>query len=122
LIKIYTDAPQEWFSDVCDIKVSLQQLFDHGIWLISSRFNAHLLGALKAEKDGDTIYLSHFCVRKVIVKRDVAHQMMHHINNWADECGYTLVAKDTPAELANALKNIEFVEEDNNFLHNPKWL
>jgi GNAT superfamily N-acetyltransferase len=118
--KIYTDAPQEWLSDASDIKASLQQLLDQGIWLIAGRFNARLLGALKAEKDGNTIYLSHFCVRKVTVKRGVAHQMMHHMNKWADEHGYTLVAKGTPAELANALKNREFVEEDNNFVRNPK--
>ena len=51
--KIYTDAPQEWLTDASDIQASLQELLDQGEWLIAGRFNARLLGALKATKDGN---------------------------------------------------------------------
>jgi len=118
--KIYTDAPQEWLDNTSDIKSSLQKLLDQDIWFIAGRFNARLLGALKAIKDGDTIYLSDFCVRKVTVNRGVAHQMMHHIRTWADKHGYTLIATDVPPELTNALINREFVAIDSGFKRNPR--
>lgn len=118
--KIYADAPQEWLENSDDIKSSLQKLLDQDIWFIAGRFNARLLAALKAKKEGSTIYLSDLSVRKVTVKRGVAHQMMHHMRIWADEQGYTLVAKDVPPELANALINREFVEKEGVFKRNPR--
>jgi hypothetical protein len=116
--KIYSDAPQEWLTDATDIQASLQQLFDQGTWLIAGRVNARLLGALKAEKNGNDITLSHFCVRKITINRGVAHQMLHHMSTWADENGFTLIAKDVPAELTRALKNRGFVAKDNDFIRN----
>lgn len=116
--KIYSDAPQEWLENSSDIKSSLQKLLDQGIWFIAGRFNARLLGALKAEKDGNNITLSHFCVRKVTINRGVAHQMLHHMGTWADENGYTLIAKDLPEALAKPLKNRGFVEKGNVFVRN----
>lgn len=117
--KIYTDAPQEWLNDISDIQASLQQELDQGTWFIAGRFNSRLLGALKAQKDGNSITLRHLCVRNVTINRGVAHQMLHHINAWADENGYTLIAKDVPKTLANALKNREFILEGDNFIRNP---
>lgn len=117
--KIYTDAPQEWLENSADIKSSLQTLLDQGIWFIAGRFNERLLGALKAEKEGNNIYLSHFCVRKVTINRGVAHQMFHHMGKWADTNGYTLVIKDLPEELANSLKNRGFTEKGTDFIRNP---
>ncbi|CCK74520.1 MAG: acetyl-CoA sensor PanZ family protein [Oleispira antarctica] len=116
--KIYTDAPQEWLSNASDIKASLQQLLDKGTWLIAGRFNSRLLGALQAEKDGNNIILRHFCVRKVTINRGVAHQMLHHMSTWADENRFSLIAKDVPAELANALKSRNFIPKDNDFIRN----
>ena len=116
--KIYSDAPQEWLSDASNIQASLQQLLDQGTWLIAGRFNARLLGALKAVKEGNTIYLSHFCVRKITINRGVAHQMLHHMSTWADENGYTLIAQDVPQEFATALKNRGFISKDNDFIRN----
>jgi GNAT superfamily N-acetyltransferase len=116
--KIYSDAPQEWLTDATNIQASLQQLLDQGTWLIAGRFNARLLGALKAEKNGNTITLSHFCVRKITVNRGVAHQMFHHLGTWADENGFSLVTKDVPKELASALKNRGFVPKNNDFIRN----
>lgn len=116
--KIYADAPQEWLTDASNIQSSLQQLLDQGIWLIAGRFNSRLLGALKAEKDGNTIYLSHFCVRKITVNRGVAHQMMHHMSTWANKNELTLIAKDVPQELASALKNRDFIAKGNDFIRN----
>lgn len=118
--KIYSDAPQEWLENPSDIKSTLQKLLDQGIWFIAGRFNSRLLGALKAEKDGSNIYLSHFCVRKVTINRGVAHQMLHHMGTWADQNGYTLIAKDVPSELSIPMKNRNFIEKDNNFIRNPK--
>lgn len=118
--KIYSDAPQEWLADANNIQTSLQELLDQGTWLIAGRFNARLLGAMKAEKEGNTVTLSHFCVRKITINRGVAHQMLHHMSNWADENGYTLLAKDVPTELANALINRDFRLETNDFVRNPK--
>ena len=118
--KIYSDAPKEWLENADDIQTSLQNLLDQGTWLIAGRFNARLLGALKAEKNGNNISLSHFCVRKITINRGVAHQMLHHMSTWADEHGYTLIAKDLPNELANALKNRDFIEKDSNFVRNSK--
>jgi GNAT superfamily N-acetyltransferase len=118
--KIYSDAPQQWLSNHNDIKGSLQTLLDQGIWFIAGRFNARLLGAMQAEKEGNNIILRNFCVRKITVKRGVAHQMLHHMAKWADEQGYTLIAKDLPGELANALKNRDFIEKDSDFVRNPK--
>jgi len=118
--KIYSDAPQVWLSDPQDIKASLEKLLADDIWLIAGRFNARLLGAMQAEKDGNNILLRNFCVRKITINRGVAHQMLHHMGTWADQNGYTLVAKDLPDELANALKRRDFIEKDNDFVRNPK--
>jgi hypothetical protein len=118
--KIYSDAPQEWLVDARDIHASLQQLLNKGTWLIAGRFNARLLGALKAEKDGNTIHLSHFCVRKITINRGVAHQMLHHMSTWADENQFSLIAKDVPPELASALKNRGFISQDNDFIRRCK--
>jgi len=118
--KIYSDAPQHWLSDPQNIKASLEKLLAADIWFIAGRFNARLLGAMQAEKDGNNIVLRHFCVRQITINRGVAHQMLHHMGTWADQNGYTLVAKDLPDELANALKNRDFIEKDNNFIRNPK--
>lgn len=118
--KIYTDAPQDWLADASDIKASLQQLLDQDIWLIAGRFNARLLGAMQAEKDGDNIILRHFCVRTITINRGVAHQMLHHMNAWADENGYTLIAKDLPEALANSLINRGFIKNNQDFERNPK--
>lgn len=118
--KIYTEAPQDWLSNPSDIKGSLKSLLANNIWIIAGRFNARLLGAMKAQKDGSNILLSHFNVRKITVNRGVAHQIFHHMSNWADENGYTLIAKDVPSELANSLKNRDFIEINNNFVRNPK--
>lgn len=118
--KIYTDAPQEWLSDANDIKASLEKLLTNGIWLIAGRFNARLLGAMQAEKNGNNITLSHFCVRKITINRGVAHQMLHHMSKWADESGYTLIVKGLPPELANSLKSRDFIENDHYFVRNPK--
>ncbi len=118
--KIYSDAPQVWLSDPQDIKTSLEKLLAADIWFIAGRFNARLLGAMQAEKDGNNIVLRHFCVRKITINRGVAHQMLHHMGIWADQNGYTLVAKDLPDELANALKNRDFIKKDNDFVRNPK--
>lgn len=118
--KIYSDAPQEWLEDASNIKSSLQKLLDQGIWFIAGRFNSRLLGAMKAEKEGRNIYLSHFCVRKVTINRGVAHQMLHHMGSWADENGYTLIAKGLPAILANSLENRDFIKKNDDFVRNPK--
>lgn len=117
--KIYTDAPQEWLSDSSDIKSSLQALLDNEYWFIAGRFNSRLLGAMQAKKDGNNITLNHFCVRNVTINRGVAHQMLHHINKWADANGHTLIAKDVPAELANSLTKRGFVNEGDDFIRNP---
>ena len=118
--KIYSDAPQEWLTDASDIKASLQQLLDQDIWLIAGRFNARLLGALQAEKQGNSITLRHGCVRKVTINRGVAHQMLHHMSQWADENGYTLIAKDLPKELVNSLKKRGFIDSGEDFVRNPQ--
>lgn len=117
--KIYSDAPQQWLSDNTNIKSSLQTLLDQGIWFISGRFNARLLGAMQAEKEGNNISLSHFCVRNITINRGVAHQMLHHMGTWADANGYTLIAKEVPADLANSLIKRGFIENNNDFIRNP---
>jgi len=117
--KIYSDAPPQWLSDESDIKGSLQTLLDQGKWFISGRFNARLLGAMQATKEGTHITLSHFCVRKITINRGVAHQMLHHMGTWADENGYTLIAKDVPKDLAKSLITRGFIEKNNDFIRNP---
>jgi len=118
--KIYADAPQEWLSNPSDHQQSLQVLLDEGSWLIAGRFNSRLLGAMKASKENNVITLQHFCVRNVTKGRGVAHQMLHHINRWADAEGYTLVALEVPEELANSLISREFELIDNKFIRNPR--
>ena len=118
--KIYTDAPQEWLTDANDIQASLQELLDQGEWLIAGRFNARLLGALKAKKDGNTIHLRHLCVRNITIKRGVAHQMLHHISKWADENGYILIAQSVPDSLTAPLTTRGFTHNNANFIRNPK--
>jgi GNAT superfamily N-acetyltransferase len=118
--KIYSEVPQEWLIDASDIKASLQQLLDQEVWFIAGRFNARLLGAMQAEKDGNNISLRYFSVRKITVNRGVAHQMLHHMSTWADQNGFTLIAKDVPAALANALIKRDFFEKDKDFIRNPK--
>ena len=118
--KIYTDAPQEWLSDANDIKTSLEKLLANGTWFIAGRFNARLLGAMQAEKDNNNITLRNFCVRKITINRGVAHQMLHHMSKWADENNYTLIAKDVPEELAEALIKRDFVAKTDNFIRNPR--
>ena len=118
--KIYTDAPQEWLSDANDIKASLEKLLANDIWFIAGRFNARLLGAMQAEKEGNNITLRNFCVRKITVNRGVAHQMLHHMSKWADENGYTLIAKDVPEELVKALIKRDFVANTDSFIRNPR--
>lgn len=117
--KIYADAPQEWLNDPSDTKGSLQALLDQGTWFISGRFNARLLGAMKAEQKENEILLSHFCVRNITVNRGVAHQMLHHMSAWADKNGYTLIAKEVPEELENSLIKRGFIKENNTFIRNP---
>ena len=117
--KIYSDAPKEWLSDNNDIKGSLQALLDQGIWFISGRFNARLLGAMRAEKEGNRITLSHFCVRNITINRGVAHQMLHHMGIWADTNGYTLIAKQVPEDLAKPLIKRGFIANNNDFIRNP---
>ena len=117
--KIYADAPQQWLTNSQDIKASLQALLDQKIWFIAGRFNSRLLGAMQASKDGDTVTLQHFCVRNITINRGVAHQMMHHLNRWADENGYTLVAKNLPQSLANSIKSRGFIEQTNDFVRKP---
>lgn len=114
--KIYADAPQEWLSDTSDIKASLQPLLDQQTWLIAGRFNSRLLGAMQASKEDNNVILQHLCVRNITTNRGVAHQIMHHLNGWADENGYTLIAKDLPVELENSLKNRGFIEKDGDFV------
>jgi hypothetical protein len=118
--KIYADAPQQWLSNNNDIKGSLQALLDQGIWFISGRFNARLLGAMQAEKEGTNVTLANFCVRKITTNRGVAHQMFHHMGTWADANGYTLIAKEVPAELTKALLRRGFIEDGSDFIRNPK--
>lgn len=118
--KIYTDAPDEWLSDPTDHQQSLQSLLDSGKWLIAGRFNERLLGSMEAEKDGSIITLQHFCVRNVTKGRGVAHQMLHHINRWADTEQLTLVAEGVPEDIANSLINREFELVDGKFVRNPK--
>jgi GNAT superfamily N-acetyltransferase len=122
LDKIYSDAPQQWLNDSQDIKGSLQALLDQDIWFIAGRFNARLLGAMQAEKNGNSITLRNFCVRKITVNRGVAHQMLHHINTWADDNGYTLIAKEVPADMAKPLIKRGFIENNDDFIRNPKQL
>jgi hypothetical protein len=117
--KIYADAPQEWLSDASDIKASLQPLLDQQTWLIAGRFNSRLLGAMKANQDGNNITLQHLCVRNITTNRGVAHQIMHHLNGWADENGYTLIAKELPHELENSLKNRGFSKKHDDFVRTP---
>lgn len=117
--KIYADAPQEWLSDASDIKASLQPLLDKQDWFIAGRFNSRLLGAMKASKEDNNVILQHLCVRNITTNRGVAHQIMHHLNRWADENGYTLIAKDLPVELENSLKNRGFTEKDGDFVRVP---
>jgi len=118
--KIYADAPQDWLSDPSNHQQSLQTLLDAGTWLIAGRFNSRLLGVMEATKDGDTVTLKHFSVRNVTKGRGVAHQMLHHINRWADQNGLTLIAEGVPADLANSLKNREFELIDNKFIRNSR--
>jgi hypothetical protein len=118
--KIYSDAPKEWLTDASDIKTSLQQRLDQNIWFIAGRFNARLLGAMQAQKDGNKIILRYFSVRKITVNRGVAHQMLHHMGIWADENGFSLIAKDVPENLANALIKRDFIEKEKDFIRNPQ--
>lgn len=118
--KIYADAPQEWLSDASDIKASLQPLVDQQTWVIGARFNSRLLGAMRASKEENNVILQHLCVRNITRNRGVAHQLMHHVNSWADENGYTLIAKELPEELTNSLINRGFTEQNGDFVRTPR--
>ncbi len=117
--KIYADAPQEWFSNSQDIKGSLQALLDQQVWFIAGRFNSRLLGAMQAFKSDEIVTLQHFCVRNITINRGVAHQMMHHLNRWADEHGLTLVAKNLPQSLEKSLKTRGFIKLNDDFVRKP---
>lgn len=118
--KIYADAPQEWLSDTSDIKASLQPLIAQQTWIIGGRFNSRLLGAMQANKDENNVILQHLCVRDITRNRGVAHQLMHHLNSWADENGYTLIVKELPEELTNSLINRGFSEQNGDFVRIPR--
>lgn len=120
LEKIYADAPQEWLSNADDIKASLQPLIDQQTWIIGGRFNSRLLGAMQASKEENSVTLQHLSVRNVTKNRGVAHQLMHHVNSWADENSYTLIAKGVPAALANSLIKRGFSEQDGHFIRLPE--
>lgn len=107
--KIYAEGPQQWLADSSNIKASIQPLIDQGTWLIAGRFNSRLLGAMQAQKEGKIINLQHFCVREITRHRGVAHQMLHHMSNWANEQGYTLCVKELPQELVNSLEKRGFI-------------
>jgi hypothetical protein len=59
-------------------------------------------------------------VRKITINRGVAHQMLHHLGTWSDANGYTLIAKGIPEDLAKPLIKRGFIENDNDFIRNPK--
>lgn len=77
-------------------------------WLIAGKFNARLLTAMFARQVGDVIYLSHFAVRPLTQGRGVAHQLIHHIQKWASENNYQLIALDCPNEFSAALQKRGF--------------
>ena len=46
--------------------------------------------------------------------------MLHHMGIWADENGFSLIAKDVPENLANALIKRDFIEKEKDFIRNPQ--
>lgn len=77
-------------------------------WFIAGRFNDRIIGALLAEKSGDVITLSDAGVRQITQRRGVMHQMVHFIQKWADESGYSLAAKVSDDSLKSALLKRNF--------------
>ena len=107
LEKIYTKSPKKWLVE------------NDNSWFIAGRFNSRLLGAVLAEKTANNITLNYFCVREITRNRGVAHQMLHHINRWADNNGYTIIIQDLPESLSDNLIKRGFLQEGNNTIRTP---
>lgn len=107
LEKIYTQSPKAWLNE------------NNTNWFIAGRFNSRLLGAVIAKKIEKNVTLNYFCVREITRNRGVAHQMLHHINHWADESGHTLIIQNVPETLSNSLKKRGFLLKGSDAIRAP---
>lgn len=107
LEKIYTQNPKAWLNE------------SDANWFIAGRFNSRLLGAVIAKKIDNNVTLNYFCVREITRNRGVAHQMLHHINRWADENGHTLIIQNVPETLSTSLEKRGFLLKGNDAKRAP---
>ncbi|MEQ3691976.1 MAG: acetyl-CoA sensor PanZ family protein [Alcanivorax sp.] len=84
---------------------------DDSHWFIGGRFNDRIIGALLAEKSGNAITLSAAGVRQITQRRGVMHQMLHFIQKWAVESGFSLAVKVSDDSLRASLLKRGFTTE-----------
>ncbi|MDF1764006.1 MAG: acetyl-CoA sensor PanZ family protein [Oleibacter sp.] len=102
----------------------LEDWLDNQHWIIAGRFNDRIIGALLAERTGaQTVILTGAGVRTITQKRGVMHQMMHFIQQWAEQESLQLLVclddVNVSEKLQKALLSRGFVREDSNLTFNP---
>ncbi len=73
-------------------------------WIIAGRFNDRVVGACLAERKKNQVYLSQAGVRSITQGRGVMHQMIHFIQQWAEQNTLTLIIDLTDTNMNDALK------------------
>lgn len=81
-------------------------------WIMAGRFNDRIIGVILAERtDNAQIKLITAGVRTITQKRGVMHQMIHFVQNWANENQLNLIVLKHQCDLAQALLNRGFIDK-----------
>lgn len=98
LHKVYADAPDWLLPPHADAGTLIESALASGS-LIAGRFNARLLGAGLLTREGDALYLSHLCVRRLTRNRGVASRLVAFARQQAAAQGLTLYLRSPAGHL-----------------------
>ena len=103
---------------LCDSPEQLKQKLQQGSWVIGGRFNDRIIGLMVATETEQGVQLEQAAVRAITQRRGVIHQLLHHLQKWAQEEGKVLYFQNVSSEYQAPLSSRDFVNKDDIWIYN----
>ncbi|MFC3680526.1 acetyl-CoA sensor PanZ family protein [Bacterioplanoides pacificum] len=113
--KIHQDTAS---SGLVSTPQQLAQRLTDGSWIIAGRFNDRIIGLLIATETEQGVQLEQAAVRTITQNRGVLHQLLHHLCEWAEKEGKTLIFQNVSDGFRQPLQNRGFQCDDHHCRYN----
>lgn len=113
-----TTQPSDPFSDLDQLQSSLNEQQ----WLFAGRFNDRIVGIIIASRNATNASqtnLEFAGVRQLTQRRGVIHQLLIHVERWANNEQQQLIIDQISSDFTLALIKRGFVNEGKQWIHRP---